>query len=197
MLFRSIAQGDAAGAVALLGPYVEPSLEGGMPYFTATAGLVLVSARRRIREHDRALSLIDKLSETIASLGNAWMVAQLGIERGLVALESGDVGTAEKCIRSSLATFVEKDQYPDVSRTLDAAGLVANSAGRGDQAVRCFAAAQALRTTLGLVALPPDVETVSDVCDSLRTSLGAQRFTEAWDIGSSASAEDVATILGE
>lgn len=178
-----IARGDAGGAVSLLSPAYEAEREHGMPFLVATSALVLASARRRTGDLDAAAELLDDLAGLATASSNEWVGARVDLERARVALDRDQWEGAERLAHASLAVFVRQGRLPDVASALDALGFVAAAAQSEAEALRCFAAAAALRDRLGLVALPPDAEAVTLCRDRLRAAIGVDAADEYWADG--------------
>ena len=79
---------------------------------------------------------------------------------------------------------------PDAAATLDAVASLAQRAESDAEAVRCFAAAAALRNILGIVPLPTDAAVIHATCGQLRASVGADAFATYWAEGSALSMEE-------
>jgi hypothetical protein len=58
------------------------------------------------------------------------------------------------------------------------------------EAVRCFSAADALRTNLEIVAWPLDAASVRNACDGLQATLGRETFTHHWDEGTALTLDE-------
>ena len=83
-------------------------------------------------------------------LGNDWLLALIEYELALVAHARGEAADAEDLLHSALGRQVRHDLRPGIAATLDALGALALDAESPSEAVRCFAAADALRPTIGL-----------------------------------------------
>ncbi len=77
-------------------------------------------------------------------------------EGALVAQKRGEPARAEDLLHSALDRQARHDLKPGITATLDALGALALDAESPSEAVRCFAAADALRTAIGLATRPYD-----------------------------------------
>jgi predicted ATPase/class 3 adenylate cyclase/DNA-binding CsgD family transcriptional regulator len=197
----AIARGDAPGAAELLAPVFAEHREHGIPYSAVLVGTVLASARRRMGQLDAATELLDDLAELASGFDNQWMLALIDLERSCIAMERDDLDLAERQVHAALATLVRMGQRPDVATALDLLGCVARRAESEVEAVRCFAAAAALRDVMGIVALPPDAELVRNEADLVRELLGdddvARHWAEGYALTMDEAVEYVSRARGE
>ena len=193
----AIAEGNPQQAIDLLAPNHEATRATGIPYLVAFPGIVLASAYRRAGNLEIAATLLEDLATLVASFSNEWLAAQIEQEQAYIALEAGDPATAERRAHGALATFVRLHQQPDIAATLDLLGLLAAAADSDAEAIRCFAAAAALRDRIVMKNLPPDEAIVISKCDALRTKVGATGFDDYWNEGSALTlAEAFAYVAG-
>ena len=71
-----------------------------------------------------------------------------------------------------------------------ALGFLAIATQSESKAVSCFAAADALRAKLEIVAWPPDAASVGDACNSLRAVLGEEAFGRHWAEGAALNLDE-------
>jgi predicted ATPase/DNA-binding CsgD family transcriptional regulator len=183
----AIGRGDSHKAADLLARNYQTTREHGIPYFVVLPAIVEASARRRIGEHTRACDLLDDIAGLAEGFDNQWMLARIELERGLLAQQAGQLDIATRHVHAALASFFRMRQRPDVAATLDAIGSLARAAESDAEAVRCFAAAAALRDLLGIVPLPTDASIIRAECDDLRASLGNDLFHGYWSEGAQLS----------
>ena len=186
----AIGRGDNQAAIDLLAPNYATTREHGIPYFVVLPAIVEASARRRVGEHAGAGSLLDDIAGLTAGFDNQWMLARIELERGLLAQESGDLEAAARHVHGALASFARMGHRPDAAATLDAVASLAQRAESDAEAVRCFAAAAALRNILGIVPLPTDAAVAHATCGQLRASVGDDAFATYWAEGSALSMEE-------
>ena len=180
----AIARGDAAAAVGLLAPSYDEQREHGIPFLLTTVGVPLAAALRLAGDLARAGALLDDLAGLAAGLGNDWVGALVDLERSCVALARDDVEEADGRAHSALATFVRLGRGPDIVTAIEQLGCVAASLDSGAEALRCFGAAEAARTEIGLATPAPVAGTIARWRAALVESLGADAVEEYWAEGS-------------
>jgi predicted ATPase/DNA-binding CsgD family transcriptional regulator len=183
----AIGRGDFQEAADRLARNYQTTREHGIPYFVVLPAIVEASARRRIGEHSRARGLLDDIAGLAEGFDNQWMLARIELERGLLAQQTGQLDAATRHVHAALASFFRMGQRPDVAATLDTIGSLARAAESDAEAVRCFAAAAALRDLDGVVPLPTDRSMIRAECDDLRASLGDDLFHSYWSEGAELS----------
>ena len=180
----AIARGDAAAAVELLAPSYDEQREHGIPFLLTTMGVPLATAHRMAGDLDRAGALLDDLAGLAAGLGNDWVGALVDLERSCVALARDDVEEADGRAHSALATFVRLGRRPDIVTAIEQLGCVAASLDSGAEALRCFGAAEAARTEIGLATPAPVADAIARWRAALVEPLGADAVEEYWAEGS-------------
>jgi DNA-binding CsgD family transcriptional regulator len=75
---------------------------------------------------------------------------------------------------------VRNDLRPDIAATLDSLGVLALDGESTAEAVRCFAAADALRSAIGLATRPIDETKRERHGAAARDALGAETFDQHW-----------------
>jgi predicted ATPase/DNA-binding NarL/FixJ family response regulator len=185
----AIGRGDFEAAIDLLAPNYETTRQHGIPYFVVLPAIVEASARRRLGQRARASVLLDDIAGLAEGFDNQWMLARIELERSLIAADSGESDTAARLAHRALAAFARMGHRPDVAAALDALASLADRAGSEAEAVRLVAAAHALRTSLGIVALPTDAAVIQATLDRLRAAVGDDAFDTYWAEGSALSME--------
>ena len=146
----------------------------------------LGAAKRMAGELDSAQAALDEAAALVTPIGNDWLLALIEYELALVARERGEASHAEDLLHSALARQVRHDLKPGIAGTLDALGTLALDAESTSEAVRCFAAADALRAAIGLAPRPFDEAARAPHVDRARDLLGEEIFeqhrTEAADL---------------
>ena len=174
----AIARGDAAAAVELLAPSYDEQREHGIPFLLTTMGVPLATAHRMAGDLDRAGALLDDLAGLAAGLGNDWVGALVDLERSCVALARDDVEEADGRAHSALATFVRLGRRPDIVTAIEQLGCVAASLDSGAESLRCFGAAEAARTEIGLATPAPVADAIARWRAALVEPLGADAVEE-------------------
>ncbi len=186
----AIGRGDLLQAIDLLARNYEASREHGVPYFVVLPAIVEASAHRRLGALAEASALLDDIAGLAAVFDNQWMLARIELERGLLAQQADQLDVAARHVNGALSSFVRMGHRPDVAATLDVLGSLARTAESDAEAVRCFAAAAALRNLLGIVALPTDAAAILAECGQLKATLGDDLFATYWAEGDALSMDD-------
>jgi predicted ATPase/class 3 adenylate cyclase/DNA-binding CsgD family transcriptional regulator len=176
----ALAIGDAATAFGCVEPLVEMIREQGVPLWTAQVLRVLAASRRIAGDLDAAQAALDEAAALVVSYNNDWLVALIEYEGALVAHERGEPVRAEDLLHSALDRQARHDLKPGITATLDALGALALDAESLSEAVRCFAAADALRTAIGLATRPYDQAARAPHLDRARDLLGEEIFEQQW-----------------
>jgi DNA-binding CsgD family transcriptional regulator len=149
--------------------------------------------------HGRALSAIgdqaalEALSEAdqiAARANNPWLTALVKDCLGRLATRQANLHQAEDLHHHALALRHAHQLRPGVVVSLEAlAGLAARYQSAAE-AVRLFAAADTLRTVLGVVRWPTDQTGYDDDLGCARQQLDADAFTTAWAEGQALSNDE-------
>jgi predicted ATPase/DNA-binding NarL/FixJ family response regulator len=176
----ALAPGDTATASACVEPVIAATREEGPPSFAALAFRAHGAAKRIEGKLDEADAALAEAAARAESLRNEWMLALTEYERARVAAARGEATRAEELLHAALARQVRHDLRPDIAATLDALGALALSAESTTEAVRCFAAADALRAAMHLAPRPFDEAERATRIASARNVLGAETFDKHW-----------------
>ena len=153
--------------------------------WTAQVLIVLGSALRFEGDLPGAAAALDEASELSASFDNPLIEARLHFEQGLLARARGDDAGAEDLLHAALARQVDAGLRPGVCATLEALGVAAADGESPAEAVRCLAAADALRSSIGLARRPIDEPEQRTLIARLREQLGHADFDTNWAAASS------------
>jgi predicted ATPase/class 3 adenylate cyclase/DNA-binding CsgD family transcriptional regulator len=176
----ALATGDVAAASALLEPVIEAIRADGPPVWVGQLLRALGAARRMAGDLDGAQATLEGAMDLAAPLGNDWLLALIEYELGLVARDRGEAGDAEDSLHAALGRQVRHDLRPGIAITLDALGALALDAESTAEAVRCFAAADALRSAIGLATRPVDEAEHARRVELARELLGPETFDQHW-----------------
>jgi predicted ATPase/class 3 adenylate cyclase/DNA-binding CsgD family transcriptional regulator len=176
----ALATGDAVTAREYVEPLIEMIREHGVPLWTAQLLRVLGAAKRLAGELDAAQAALDEAAALVESYNNDWLVALIEYEGALVASARGEAARAEDLLHSALNRQARHDLKPDIAATLDALGALALDAESPGEAVRCFAAADALRAAVGLATRPLDETERAPRLVRARDLLGDEIFEQHW-----------------
>lgn len=175
-----LATGDVAAACALLEPLIDAIREHGPPSWTAQLLRALGAAKRIAGDLEGAQAALGDATTLVAPLGNEWLLAQIEHELGLVAQLSGEPALAEDLFHAALGRRVRHGLRPGIAATLDSIGALALDARSAAEAVRCFAAADALRAAIGLATRPIDDEPRERHLALATDALGPETFAHHW-----------------
>lgn len=114
---------------------------------------------------------------------------------GWAQLLAGRVGDSARSYQEALSIAVESDDLLQIEWCVRAAGAVAAIGGREpERATRLFSASEAMRETSGIGLRVGIGETIDQLMDGLRASLGDDRFDRGWRAGQQMTREQA---LGE
>ena len=183
----ALATGDVAVASTLLEPVIEAIRDDGPPVWVGQLLRVLGAAKRMAGDLDGAKAALDEATALAAPLGNDWLLALIEYELALVAHDRGEAGDAEDLLHAALGRQVRHDLRPGIAATLDALGALALEAESTTEAVRCFAAADTLRSVIGLATRPVDETQRTERIALARDRLGPEMFEQHWTAAASLS----------
>ncbi len=127
----------------------------------------------------------------MSPVGNEWLLALIENERGLVAYARGEPALAEDLLHAALSRQARHDLRPAIAPTLDALGAIALDAESITEAVRCFAAADALRSAIGLATRPIEETSRAQRIAFARDQLGAETFDQHWNEAADLSLDEM------
>jgi DNA-binding CsgD family transcriptional regulator/tetratricopeptide (TPR) repeat protein len=184
-----LALGDVAGARRVIEPAV-PDFEDEValtrvPFLLVRGEMLLASG-----DDVGARSEFDKAKQAAAQLGNEPFTAQTDACLGRLARRQGDVGEAEDLYHRSLALSHRHRLVPGIVESIEALAGIATDQESATEAVRLFAAAAAMRSSIGMARRPADQTGYED--DLYRAKqLDPDGFALAWDEGQGLTADEV------
>ncbi len=98
----------------------------------------------------------------------------------------GDMGEYERAValyRESIALWREQGNTTYLAHCLDGLAQVAAAQGRGERAAQLWGVAEVLFEASGVPLRPAERSVYNQAVDSVRTQLGATRFSSAWSAG--------------
>jgi predicted ATPase/class 3 adenylate cyclase/DNA-binding CsgD family transcriptional regulator len=186
-----VAEDEAERAAALLETVLDALGEAAPPIFTMFCLRALGAARRTAGELDAADVALDNAAALGMPLRNEWLLGQIDYERALVASARGEAPRAEDLLHTALTRQAHHDFRPDIAATLDALGALALDAESPSEAVRCFAAADALRSAIGIVLRSPAESARAERLAVARDLLGPDAFEVEWSEAATRPYEDM------
>ena len=187
----ALATGDIAAASTLLEPLIEAIREDGPPVWVGQLLRSLGAAKRMAGDLDGAQATLEAATRLVAPLGNDWLLALIDYELGLVARARGEAGDAEDLLHAALGRQVRHDLRPGIAVTLEALGALALDAESATEAVRCFAAGDALRSAIGLATRPVDETERAKSIALAREVLGPEAFEQHWTAAAALSLSEM------
>lgn len=197
----ALATGDCAAVSALVEPVIEEVRGIAAPSWVGQLLCALGAAKRMAGELESAQAALEEAAALATPIGNDWLLALIECELALVARDRSDAARAEDLLHSALTRQVRHALRPGIAGTLDALGTLALDAESTGEAVRCFAAADALRAAIGLAPRPFDAAARERHLDQARELLGEETFerirTEAANLPLGEMIEYVSRARGE
>jgi len=180
-------QGDLAKAAHTYEEAIAVSRELGDVWGVAgTLGNLGLVAQQE-RDLDRARTYFEESLEGFRVLGDRRGMANALDNLGLVAREAGDLARAAALHGEGLELAQELGDHIGVAFGLEGMAAVADAAGKPGAMVRLFAAADALRVTLGSPRPPDNQDEFDEIITPARAQFGEDRFAEVWQAGRSLS----------
>ncbi|MEY2449378.1 MAG: hypothetical protein QOH79_2854 [Acidimicrobiaceae bacterium] len=176
----ALATGEVGTACALLEPVIDAIRKDGPPTWVAQLLRTFGAAKRIAGELDAAQAALHEAAGLAAPVGNDWLLALTEYELGLVAHARGEPIHAEDLLHAALGRQARHDLRPGIAATLDALGALALDAESTTEAVRCFAAADTLRSEIGLATRPIEETRRSQQIALAQDLLGAETFERHW-----------------
>jgi len=150
-------------------------------------------------EHDYAAAYAQyeeclRLGEEVGHrAGKGWNLHGMGF----AALRQQDYATARTHLLAGLRWFVQYDVLAGKVWSLCRLGELAAAAGQGRKAGRLLGAAEQGRETGGLALNPSERADLDRLCASLRSSLGAAAFADAWTEGTALALDKAIELTQE
>ncbi len=141
------------------------------------------NARSRAGEYARAVPLFEESLAHNRRIGGQRDVSVLRNNLGIAALEQGEVARAIELLQESLVLSDELEDWAGVYSCLEELSMAAHSQGEIERSTRLYAAADALRTTLGVPMPPDEMSRFERLRSDLRSRMGQAAFNAAWNAG--------------
>ncbi len=139
----------------------------------------------------RAQEFLNRSLEIRRRLGDKWgMAATLGSIAWANILED-DLEQARHVLKESLFIRQEIGDKGGSAWCLEKLAEIADATGGTEDSVRLYGFAHALRESIQSVVDPVDQPAYEERLETLRSSLGAERFDALWESGASASISDL------
>jgi predicted ATPase/DNA-binding CsgD family transcriptional regulator len=176
--------GQASTAAAMTGPAIarlrgeprqQPLLFG---WLLAVHGAALLDA-----DDVAAGAALAEASQLAATTTNPWLNALIAHHLGRLARHHGDTSQAEDHHHRALALRHAHGLRPGIAESLEALAGLAAQHESASEAARLFAAAAAIRTSIGLVRWPADQIVYDQDLATVRQHLDEASFAAAWAEG--------------
>jgi tetratricopeptide (TPR) repeat protein len=141
-------------------------------------------------DYSRAVSLYEQSLAMGRDLGDKWGRAASLLNLGIVAHEQGEVSRALGLHNESLALFLQLGDKWGIACGLEGVAGALGALGQAEEGARLFAAAAALRQTIGAPVPPADQARHERHLTLLRAVLGEGAFDAAWQEGATFHLED-------
>jgi DNA-binding CsgD family transcriptional regulator len=143
-----------------------------------------------LREFTGARRYFEESHGSAQELGDLDQVAHALTNIAYVDLDTGDEAAAKRSLEAALPVSAELGQRVDVSLCLDGFALLATEKHDYEQALVLFAAAAALRQSIGAGWSSAHTARLKAAIARCESALSRQRAKQAWNIGQSISTED-------
>ncbi|MBV9278509.1 MAG: hypothetical protein JOZ41_00360, partial [Chloroflexi bacterium] len=187
-------QGDAAWMIELSKESLVLSREvDNKPYVTFALHTLAVAARV-LGDLDRARALCEEALELNRHIGLVASRGEILASLASVAREQGDLDEAETLLAEGLELSLRGAHGIEITaRILEAMAGLAAARGRVESAAALFGAADALRERIGRPVWPVNRRVNERDLESVRTTMGEERFTRVWAAGRAMPLEDAIT----
>ena len=187
-------RGDFAAARALYEESLSARRELGGPIAIANSLNNLAFLLNRVGEHDRSRTLYEESLAIAREMGSQRGIATALHGLATAARDGGDRTTARRRYAESVGIQRVLGDRRAIAECLDGLATLACLEGRADEAVRLSAAAQSMRTALGVTPEPSEQVRHQSMLQDARDSLGTEAFEAAWAEGSEASPEEAVAL---
>jgi predicted ATPase/class 3 adenylate cyclase len=141
-------------------------------------------------DYERATELCRESLALAESIGRRDLLRHGGLNLGWASLGQGDHVSATAHFREGLAFFREGGDQVNIVEVLEGLAGAAGMQGKGERAARLYAAAQALRETIGAPLLPGDRPRYERHVAAARSGVERAAWEAAWEEGQTMSAEE-------
>jgi predicted ATPase/class 3 adenylate cyclase/DNA-binding CsgD family transcriptional regulator len=139
---------------------------------------------------DVAQESIEEARKLANESANPWMIAMVADQAARLARRRGKLGNAENLHHEALALQSAMGLRPDVVASLDALALIAAEAQSPLEAVRLFAATDAICAAAGLVRSPDHEKERLDGVELARQQIDPASFVSSFSEGSALTMEE-------
>lgn len=191
----ALIRGAPREALTLLEPVLEALRPIGFPLCVSQSLSVMGLAHLMLGDEGAAEAAYRDARGVGAGIDNFWLVAQADFYLGQLARHRGDLRGAESLHHAALAARAGRGMLPGVAESLEAVAFLAADLESYAEAARVLAAADALRTSIGLVRWPADQRTYDADLGRLRDAVDDDAFAAAWTAGTNLSVDDAVAYV--
>ncbi len=116
------------------------------------------------------------------------------VNLGAVALQLGDIESAEDHFSEALKLHDELGNDRGVAYALQGLGEVSTSRGDFEKAAERFGTAEATRERIGVVLTPTEQEDIDRIVRQARAGSDEEPFQKSWEAGRSAGARSTVSV---
>jgi predicted ATPase/class 3 adenylate cyclase len=176
-------QGQTDQAVAYLEDSLASARQGGDRRAMAVAQHNLGCCWLAMGDVGRAQPALEQSLETFREFDDLINIADGLMPLGDIERRLGNHAGAEHYFSESLRIADQLSDMPMIASSLESIGGIACVTGRAERGVRLFAAADAIRSTIGVPHTGPERTVHEADLAVARAALGAERFAESWAAG--------------
>jgi len=186
----ALCEGDSAAARALADEALAGHRARGEPRGVALSLGVLGCAARSEGDPAEARRLLEEALAVHRTSRFVWGLATCIAALASVDLALGHLAAAEALCREGLEHSARLGERKGVAECLEAFAAVCVARQQMDRAARLFAAAEALRSEMGVPVPPYDRADYDRNLAAVRKALGRRTFSRAWEEGRAVSWEE-------
>lgn len=177
-------------ARSILEPIIEQLRSWELPYLPPSGLVVLGSVLLADGNDEVATSVLEESKDRAERLSNPWLIAITDYHLGRLAHRQGHHGQAEDLHHKGLALLVLGAFRPEIAQSLEALAALAAEHESYLEATRLFAAAAALRGSMGLARWPAEQADYEVQLERIRIALGELVFDTTWAEGEALTLEE-------
>ena len=187
--------GDFDGALREVTVALEELRGQDEPVFTAMAVGSLGTLEKVLARYDDALPHLREARDMAERSGWDWLSAWSRVQLGTVSILRGDLRQARAVLEEALELSVAARSTGGVTLCLTAYAQLAFAEGDRGRAALLAGAAEGLRRRAGLRVWPTLRQSEDELVAQVRQTLGAERFDQAFSVGSGLTQQEAVAIV--
>ncbi|HZT43461.1 MAG TPA: tetratricopeptide repeat protein [Chthonomonadaceae bacterium] len=148
-------------------------------------------------DYDLARKYYHQCMEIAREIGDNRSISELLICMADLEIMVEDVSAAQTILREGLRMLQQIGDRPGIARGMELQAYLEAAQGQKELAIHLFAAAEALRTSIGAPLPPYERDRYDRYVAELRASLGEKKFTALWNEGSTLSPEQTIVVIAK